>query len=318
MKEILLILAPIVIFGILVTGGLQITDPQKVGPVSSFFTDLVDQQFEERKTLQIRALGRAGAITPSPILPPGTTPSPAGPTPTTPPFATQPPLPTNRPTHTPTPRPQCKATPFIALNILVDESGTTLTASRIQEIKIGIKKIAALLRDDDVIGIQALSSPRVNGGGSAVREVVPIRRYADNKNVLNSRVDTLGNSGDTHIKDGFVFARNAINSAKGSFPNRTWILIFLSDGIPNDQNVPGEGPDSSQDPRPFNQQVNPIVSRVASIWIHPGLFGPNQEPYAVNLMQSLAFGPGQNYYAALSSNDIPARWTEVINSVCKP
>ncbi len=317
MKQILLVLVPIVIFGVLITGGLQITDPQKVGPVSMGITDLVDQGFNAEKTLQIGVLGHAGAITPTPTLPAGTTPAPTtGPAPTTPPFATQPPIPTNRPTPTPTSPPQCKGQ-SIVLDLLIDESGTMQNASRISEVKIAIKKLASYLRPDDVIGIQSFSSPRSYGGGSdGSREILSLNTYANNKASLSSKVDTMGTTGDTHILDGFKRAKNVINAGLSSFAGKKWIFIVMSDGVPNDQNVPGDGPDQSQDPRPFNQQINGLVSRVISVWMHPGEFSGNQASYGQGLMSSLVSGPGVNYYPAQSAGDIAAVWDQLDRSVC--
>ena len=319
MKQILLVLVPIVIFGVLITGGLQITDPQKVGPVSMGITDLVDQGFNAEKTLQIGVLGHAGVITPTPTLPAGTTPAPTtGPAPTTPPFATQPPIPTNRPTATPIP-PLCQGK-GVAVDLLLDSSGSLsyIKASLID----AAKRISKYFGDDTLVGVQNFSvsaSPLISFG-----------LYKDIKSSYNQNIESINISGSdkTFMRNGFNLALNQMNKAKTLHPTyHRWILIFVSDGVPHSSDLT-EGPDTDQEPYDIANSIKSLPATIYTIWLYSDLsetklwnrpvLASHQNSivtYARDLMTQVA-SPGKMTPLA-SGGNLPDNFDNIVRGACQ-
>lgn len=233
MKQVLLILGPILIFAILITGGLQITDPQKVGPVSTFVSDLVDQGGGPENTLQIKILGH-GISTPAPT--PGYsqgTYTPGYSQGTYAPIYTQ-----GAYTPASTPPPALCEGKKVAFNLLIDTSGSLST--HVAQLRDSLASMANHMGSDTVVGAQQFNI--------APGTLVTMGRF--NKSSFVSTVRSIQISGrdETYMYKGFEYSQNILNQARSQYPGYRWKFIFISDGIPNDNSHPGNGPDESQNP----------------------------------------------------------------------
>lgn len=222
MKQVLLIFLPIVFLGILITGGLQITDPQRVGPVTTFILGLIDNPSSAQNSLQIRTL-QEGVSTGSPY---GTPPVYGTP----PIYGTPPVLPS------PTPIVPFCPSKSVGVSLLIDTSNT-MDASKMLKVKEALKLFPKYISNNTRIGIQRFSSPRVLGssGFPGTATVLEIGPYSEG--AYNAAVDNLppSGSGSTYIKNGFELARSKINGARGGASE--WFLILLSDGLPQSDNL---------------------------------------------------------------------------------
>lgn len=295
MKSVLFIFAPIIIFSILITGGLQITDPQKIGPVSSFVTDLVDPGSNPLNTLQIGALTRGVVVTPPPPsygTPPGYSTPPVY---TSPPTYTSPPY--NSPPNTQTPPPALCEGKKIAFNLLIDTSGSLST--HVAQLRDSLAKMADYIGSDTVVGAQQFNL--------APGTLVQMGKF--NKSSFVNTVKGIQISGrdETYMKDGFNYSLSILNQGRAQFPGYRWKFIFISDGVPNDKSDPRNGPDNTQNPITQGNIPQSIkgsgvelyalglgidnLSTAGIEWVTPP-GGAGIKSYASNLMNQIA-SPGK-------------------------
>ena len=331
MKQVLIILIPIILLGVSLAGGFT-ENPLNSGNQSSEIFQLTDSGDSARDVLQIRSL-TAGTITQNPT----STPTPGS----------------SAPTSTPTPTPTgttCTSGQKVAVDFLLDVSGSMNagTPKKIDTLKTAMTNFASKFRPDDLVGIQIFSSQTAEvysvcadygfkfPNSTIACNILPINIY--NPFLYSQKVTKLWASGDTYIQDGFIQAKQAISTAQQQHPSGyTWVLVFLTDGIPN---VPEngfaslEGPDAVQDPRNFptvNELKNDLHVRIISIGLDLNSLAnsgnytkPRSEipAYAQTLLQDVASQPPsssptqQNYFISNTGNDLGGVFDQISHQVC--
>src|SRR3989344_1361927 len=326
MKQVLIILIPVILLGLSLAGGF-IGNPLNSGNQSSEIFQLTDSGDSARDVLKIRSL-IPGTIPQNPPSPP-----PPGSAPTAPPA----------PTTT-----SCTGQK-VAVDFLLDVSGSMNdgTPKKIQALKTAMVNFASRFRSSDLIGIQIFSSQAAAAVCADIEfgftntttacNILPINTY--NSVLYSKKVNKLWANGDTYMQDGFIQAKQAIETAKQQYPSGyTWVLVFLTDGIPN---VPEngllskEGPDAVQDPRSFttvNELKNDLNVRIISIGLDLNSLAdighnytkPRSEipAYAQTLLQDVASQPPtsnptqQNYFLSNTGNDLNGVFDQIANQVC--
>lgn len=134
----------------------------------------------------------------------------------------------------PSPSPSCNPGKKVALDLLLDTSGSMgAPISKLNGLKDAVNNFAINLQPNDVIGVQEFSSPgRLSGCSGAVCTVIAIDTYGNNKANFEVALNGLVPHYQTYMRDALTFARERIAEAKVSFPDREWVLIFFSDGLP--------------------------------------------------------------------------------------
>lgn len=122
----------------------------------------------------------------------------------------------------------------IAVNLLLDNSGSmnAKNGNRIAKLREAVIAFAANLSDEDVIGAQKFNTEPGN--------LIDINTWAKNKATFNGVISKLGARGGTHTKAALTFSMTKVTPAKPVYPDHKWVLIVVSDGIPNP--YPAEDP----------------------------------------------------------------------------
>lgn len=293
MKQTFLVLGILVLFSVLLTGGFTTSDPQPFNTIGSFAAEFANEGgIKEEKTLQIQALK---PVTPTPT-PPGTTP-------------------------TPSPTGACQPGRRVAVDLLLDTSGSMNSSSKINLLKGAVIQFAGNLRPDDVIGVQQFSSP-IDLGGTGARDVISIGPY--NQTLFNQVINQLSpTNGFTHMRAGFELTRQRINAGRQQYSssNYNWVLIFLSDGIPEDESVVSSVPvfAESQNPTDIANQLK-VDTRIITIGLDMDAFRnagyPNITDQGRNLLRSLASAPtSQNYIESPTGIQLQSIFNNLNSSV---
>src|SRR3989344_2856430 len=195
MKQVFIILIPVILFSIFLAGGLT-ENPINNGVKFPQAYTLNDSTAEGAKdVLQIRSLTATSQNIPSQ-------------TPT--------------PTLSPTPSPSTSCTPNqkVAIDLILDVSASmcqpydnrimceSRADSRINKLKSAVISFASNLRNEDLIGVQSFSGDIL--GRPDVENVVGIDTWANNRLEFNNKINGLRAEGNTHMKDGFYLADELI------------------------------------------------------------------------------------------------------------
>lgn len=132
----------------------------------------------------------------------------------------------------------------VAVGLLVDRSGS-MRGAKMDNLKSALTTFSQSLSDQSVIGLSSFSSN--DDGAVIVQEDVPISRYKDVKNMMPGAIQNLRAAGATNTRSAFLFERDKILAAQTKFPDQKFALIFLSDGIP--ENNPADCASGRQFPK---------------------------------------------------------------------
>jgi len=253
------------------------------------------------KTLQLRTL-RFGQVTPTPnaTLPPGVTPT---------------------PTSTP---PTCSGQP-VAVDLLLDGSGSMNYPclnrinnclppgpnSKITVLKNTVKDFLTKLNPGDLVAIQAFSD--------GFSSVVPLQTFTDNQTSIYAKIDQSlpFGGGFTSMRQALEETTNIIIPLKNARPNYNWVLIFLTDGYPEDSG----GYAIDQDPtiptditRVLKDPPNNL--RIITIGYDFTALG-TQKTIAENVLQTVASTPlSENYYQATTAN-LGEIYRSIATEICR-
>ena len=316
MKQAILAIILLGIFGILLSGGFTLKDPK--GLLSSRDVAKVEDATPSaaEKNLQIKNR-------PVTIIPPSTT---------------------------------CTSSTKVAVNFLLDTSGsmgpTSDSDSKIIKLKAAVNAFGDKLHTDDLVGIQAFSGLDYNAAtgedlptcrqinNTPACEVLAFGQY--NQLTYNAAVEKLVAGGITQMEDGFKVTEQVIQDAKNTTPQAqdyNWVMIFLSDGIPNDTSDDRYGPDDSQDPRKFTE-VNAIRNlpvRVITVGLDLAsiIVGarPGREDFTIDrglvpgyakiLLQEIASQPPandptqKNYHDSPKADQLASIYDDIAYSICR-
>ncbi|TSC66370.1 MAG: hypothetical protein CEO21_202 [Microgenomates group bacterium Gr01-1014_80] len=210
----------LVVFSLLLTGGLTVGDPQRFNTLNTFVAQLVDvTPSAGEKTLQVQA---QRAITPTPV---STTPTPTG--------------------------TQCQNRK-VAIDLLLDMSGSMRRGGKLPALIYALLQLQPLLSTENVIGMQKFSAPDDMHGSPTspgAADFLQIGLYNPSTYSVTVNSISVPNDPNTYMKDGFVLAKEKIQQAqqRGEFAGYTWNLILMTDGMPV-ANSSDFGFNSSQSP----------------------------------------------------------------------
>jgi len=137
------------------------------------------------------------------------------------------------------PPPACEKA---ALVFLVDASNSMTEEgsngnTKLNNLKTALSEFTATLPDTTLFGLYTFSSP--NGGEP--RERVRIAPLSEAKADIPSVISAINppNNATTYMRQGFQFVQGPLASAKAANPDYKFNLIFISDGVPEEQYPPG-------------------------------------------------------------------------------
>lgn len=209
-----------------------------------------------------------------------------------------------------------------AVGLLVDRSGS-MGGAKINDLKTALNTFTNTLGDESVVGLVSFSSNDV--GATAVKEDVAFSRLSTSKNQLTQAIQGLNPLGSTNTRTAFEFMKDRILSATSQFPDQNFVLIFMSDGIPEStQRTCTVNPacgnrcfETTQDPT-----VNPNIAeeiKNAGIRVYSiALLDANDACFTNdlrNMMQNIA--SPNSYYETPNSSDLAAIYQEIASRFCE-
>ena len=247
MNPALLILLPLIL-AVFLAGGFTKSPIKNNASLAEVFTLEEKTGIDSKNVLQIQNLIPKPTSTPAPTTSgPTLTPTPTGIA-----FTTI--------TPTTTPAYVCPSKKVV-VHFLLDTSGSMGTANKIGKLQEVLSPFPEFISQNIRVGIQQYSDPRTlffTYNALGAKTVLPIGIY--NKSDFSQKINSLSAGGATHMKDGFIIARDEISSkrSQSSYSGYDWYMILVSDGVPFniDPIHPDhlgkldnwQGPDPSQNP----------------------------------------------------------------------
>lgn len=118
-------------------------------------------------------------------------------------------------------------TSAVAVNFLVDRSGSMRYGTKLQNLQSALRVFANNYPDDGIIGMQSFSEPALGPTAD-----VPIDYFRNVESQFSSAISALFPDGGTYTRDAFSFVKPRLDAAKSKFSNYKFSLIFISDGVP--------------------------------------------------------------------------------------
>jgi hypothetical protein len=146
----------------------------------------------------------------------------------------------NKPPDTDPPSDQvCSKTAFIFLvDVSTSMKETAGSESKLSNVRAALTDFTSDLADDAVIGLYTFSSP--NGGEPRMRTPISLYNSASQRFTADvNNIQDPGSNAATHMRAGFEFVQGPLAAAKQQFPGYTLNLVFLSDGVPEQEGYPG-------------------------------------------------------------------------------
>ncbi len=212
---------------------------------------------------------------------------------------------------------QCGQT--LAVDFLVDNSGSMNFGNKLTQLKQGLIQFAQGFNDTSAVGVQKFSA--------APSDVIPFSYYKDVKSQFSRYIDSMSASGPTYTKDAFVFTKQKMDAGINKFPNYKFALIFVSDGVPetiqSDQAcVPAycrsgtcECFAPEQDPTSIANQIKQEGIRIFTI-AYVDKADANLAAKLQTLMQNVASSP-DDFYTAPDSNQITTILSQISQKLCQ-
>lgn len=223
--------------------------------------------------------------------------------------------------------PTCSSSKKIAVYLVIDNSSSMSTNNRMQRTKEAVSSFVGNLQDSDIIGISRFSGPNPTyPTASQASELMAINTYSMNKNSLPSAIQSLKPEGTTHMRTGLAFAQSKMRQAKPQYTDYSWVVIFISDGIPE---VVGEGiPAASQIPLDVASALKSGGYRIISIGLditgvranpraneYPG-GGEGLVVFGKNLLRSVASSPSDSYENT-TAEQLSDIYESIATSLCR-
>lgn len=197
-------------------------------------------------------------------------------------------------------RPVCRAGGKLAVNFLIDGSGSMQQNNRLENLKKLIKNISEKIPPDSVVGGQIYGEP--------TRELIPYDLFEKNKSNLNQAINKLDPQKDvgTQTFNGFKMASEKIDQALIKYPDYNWKLIHITDGCPNKNQDPTNAPN-------YPEMIRKKGVNITTIGVDIGMAGKCKnyggKPGAIKLMQSIS-----NLYIDAESSDLPKKSDEIFKT----
>ncbi len=201
-----------------------------------------------------------------------------------------------------------------AVNFLVDRSGS-MRGTKLAQLKNGLLAFKNKLSDENIFGLQTYSYPP-----NTWINVVNPTYVKDVKSDLRAKICSIQADGWTHSKDAFLQTESILYGAKNKYPGYNFVLIFISDGVPEtDEESRTCGQSrcfaTKQDPTEVAKRIKENGIRIITLaYTDSGDQGLNEQLQA--MMQRVASSP-EDYYKAPSSNEVKEILEKIVNSICK-
>jgi hypothetical protein len=177
--------------------------------------------------------------------------------------------------------------------------------SRIADLKTAVNSFLGNLGDNSLIGIQSFSN--IN----ASNVVIPVSYYKDVKGTVESKVNSLRPNGRTPTAQALRFSESVLKAAQAKYPDRKFVFIFVSDGLP----VPAAGQAGDQDPRSAVNAPNP-ADEIKNLGVKIITIAIGNEFGGDQLMKSIASTP-QDAYNAPTTEDLANIYQQIGGQICQ-
>lgn len=199
----------------------------------------------------------------------------------------------------------------LAIDLILDSSGS-MQGGKIASLKSAVILFGSLLKPNDIVGVQSFSSADPPYTEPA-RNLYPFGTY--NQASFDQAITGITAAGWTYMREGFTLARSKIKTAKLDNDGYTWVLIFLTDGIPE---TPLGSPTETQNP--INEAGAMITGGEIDRLITIGLDLTNADlkysNYATNMLKSLATTPA-DFHGVSSPGELGDVYKSIASSVCR-
>lgn len=228
------------------------------------------------------------------------------------------------------PMKQCNS--VMAADLVLDRSGSMNDSNKLVELKKAVSFFIGKLSDDDPIGIQTFATD--------VTDDVPIAKYGDVKTEVSTTIANMRASGATSTRDALILAENELSKAVPQYPDRKFVMILATDGIPESQtfinhcmadrsaadcqaNCQGNGISMrcfapNQDPTvppDISQQIKALGVQIYSI----AILDAKDARFNTQLMKLLKTVASPNsFYIAPSSSDLSTIYQQIGSQMCQP
>ena len=214
---------------------------------------------------------------------------------------------------------QKQCTQTLAVDFLVDNSGSMGFGSKLSEVQKGMIRFASGFSDNTDIGVQKFST--------TPQSVIPLSYYKDVKSQFSRYVNSMTASGPTYTKDAFSFTKTKLDAGIPKYPGYKLALIFVSDGVPETFSgdaacVPAYCRANScecfapeQDPTSVANQMKQEGIRIFTI-AYVDKSDAKINSLLQNLMRNVASSPS-DLYSAPDSSQISSILTQIANKLCE-
>lgn len=205
-----------------------------------------------------------------------------------------------------------------AVGLLVDQSGSMAFGNKTQNLKTALTTFTSTLGDQSVIGMYYFSG--------SPSEIVPFSRYKDVKGAVANAITRFSPNGPTYTRSAFQLISSKIIPALSAFPDNSFALILLSDGIPETNPricaAPACSPDgkrcfeTTEDPTNAPNLIEPIKNagiRVFSIALYDQQDTCFQDDLK-NMMRNIA--SPDSYYETPNAADLQKIYKEIAQKIC--
>ena len=205
-----------------------------------------------------------------------------------------------------------------------------MAGQKIAGLQNALRVFSSSLSDESILGLISFSSNHL--GAVVVREDVPISRYGDTKGAFQQAVNSLVALGGTYTRVALEFTKDRLISAQSLYPEKEFVLIIMTDGIPEtsppDCASGRQYKDSlvdscfanSQDPSNPTDIIDEIKNagiKVYSIALYDNspkdlYFLPDMK----RVLQTLASAP-ENYFETPNPGDLERIYGEISTRICQ-
>lgn len=136
-----------------------------------------------------------------------------------------------------------KCSNIAAVDFLIDTSGSMRFGTKLADLKNALSSFTKSFGDKSVTGIRRFSSLDNACYPSTTSRLVPIDFYSSNKSEFSSQVANLCADGATSTRTAFEAEKNDLEKATADpkFKDKTFNLIFVTDGIPESRGSDHQG-----------------------------------------------------------------------------
>lgn len=189
----------------------------------------------------------------------------------------------------------------LAVDLLLDTSGSMCRGGdcrKIDALKTAVKIFGTKLAAGDIVAVQRFSSAAAPNG-LATETIVDFGTY--DQSSFEAHIASLLPGGSTNMTAGFIRAKGVIDTAKPDNADKNFVLIFFSDGVPNE----------GGDPKPTATSIKGEGVRIITIAL-----GSGSSDYDPGLMRLLA-SADTDFYPSETEVDLENVYSSIAKSLCR-